>query len=105
MEKISEEKCCWNKLIDIISPPFERLSSKIKELRQISATLEAGREIDPKKLKKLAGSLDYWADKVAKIGFILVDHPEIVVGAHLEAKAFIEYFKQIRAQEVQNGCS
>jgi hypothetical protein len=92
-----EKKSYWEQLGDLCSPPYERLQGKIEELREISTALEAGGEIDPQRLKKLAGSLDYWADKLEKIPLRLVFRPEIVVGACLEAKAFIEQHEQAKA--------
>lgn len=78
----------------LILQPLDRLLEKTKKLRQIIAHLESGEPVNPKRLKKLVGSVEYWADKLAGVGLKLVSQPEKVIGAHYEIKRCITSMKK-----------
>jgi len=58
-----------------LTHPADRIGKISKELRKIAQNHEAGKEINPKQIKKLAGSLDYWSDKSWKAGFFWFSSP------------------------------
>jgi hypothetical protein len=83
-----------NEALGLGQKPKKRLTDNIQKIRQISADLEAGKSVDPKKLKKLAGSLDYWADKLAGVVLTLIFNPEMMIGAACEVQAMEAYVER-----------
>jgi chemotaxis regulatin CheY-phosphate phosphatase CheZ len=52
------------KVIQSGKKPAERIGGISRKLRQIAKDLEVGKEVNPKKISHLAGSLDYWLNKI-----------------------------------------
>jgi len=94
----------FNEIVDLAWEPYQRLIDNTEKIRKIVASLEAGESIDPKKLKKMAGSIDYWADKLLGVNWTLVQHPEMAICAHLELEAFISTVEKTKAQ-AQGGAA
>lgn len=74
----------YDDLLEGFSKPHERLIIIAKQLRQISEDMAAGKEVNPPKIKKLAGSLDYWTRELFNTGFFCYANPASVIASKCE---------------------
>jgi hypothetical protein len=62
-------------LFDSINKPSERIQKNCDQLKMVAWALEAGKEVAPKKIKRLAGSISYWNEKAWYAGANLLVFP------------------------------
>jgi len=62
----------------------QRLIKISEKLRQISDDMAMGKSIDPQKIKKLAGSLEYWNYHLLGVGLFCLVKPLTVYGLKIK---------------------
>jgi hypothetical protein len=76
-------------------PAAKRIREISGKLRQIAKDLEAGKEVAPKKITHLAGSLDYWLDKIQKAALSTALDPMTSLKACYELLSATEMLKRM----------
>jgi hypothetical protein len=92
----------YNNFLESLWGPYQRLHEIAKQYRQIAEALAAGKEVNPAKIQKLAGSLDFWTEKLFNAGFSIYALPGEVLAAKC-SHARAEKQKEDRKEQGLNG--
>jgi hypothetical protein len=86
-EKKVPQRKSYDELRKDFLNPFDRLYQIADTISKLAADVEAGKELNPRKIKRLSGSLCYWSEKILWAGLLGLNHPGAVMAARLEKLA------------------
>jgi hypothetical protein len=92
----------FKKALFSTEPLAKRIREISRKLRQIAKDLETGKEVSPKKVTHLAGSLDYWLDKIQWAALETILDPATTLGAYYELRSMTEALERM-AQARREG--